>query len=125
MKKLLKQIVNALVNNANAINATVDHLDALGVKVDGRGVVATGKTDYVKLRDGLAAQYFADVECSKEHAAKVAREFLTLCGYRERAKKHTAKKKTPTNWKKAVMKSVKYATKGDRIMIGDAVYTRA
>ena len=125
MKKLLQQIVDHLATEFDAHNATIDHLKSKGVMVDNRCVVVKCKPAFIALRDGIAKKYFADVECTKGHAADVAREFLEACGYRERAKKKTTTKKTPTNWKKAVMKSVKYATKGDEIKIGNVVYTRA
>ena len=122
MKKLLQQIVDHLVTEFDAINATIEHLDALGVQVDGRGVVVAGKDEFIALRDGIAEKYYDDVDCKKDHAANVAREFLADCGYRERAKKRTKTKKTPTAWKKAVMKSVKHAKVGKNIMLGGVEY---
>lgn len=124
LNKLLKRIVASFTTTLNAQNATVDHLTSVGVEVDGRNVVEAGKEEFIAFRDALAAQYYEDVDCTKDNAAKVAREFLSECGYRERVKP-SRKKQKPTVWRRAVMKSVKYAVKGDEIKIGDVVYKRS
>jgi hypothetical protein len=78
------------------------------------------------VRDAIIAHYLDTREVARNRAEKLTGEFLAECGYRLRKKKAAKKtKKTPTNWRKAVMKSVKYATKGDEIKIGNVVYTRA
>lgn len=119
--EITKQIVTALHNKIDAINSTVDYLTALGVTIS-CGVVEDGKAEFIKFRCALAAEYYGRTECTKDHADKVAREFLGKAGYRERAERVIVKAKAPTQWERAKAESVKRAKVGKNILLNGVEY---
>ena len=120
--EITEQIVTALHNKIDAINSTVDYLTAVGVKNGVGGVVEDGKAEFIKFRCALAAEYYGRTECTKDHADKVAREFLGKAGYRERAERVIVKAKAPTQWERAKAESVKRAKVGKNILLNGVEY---
>lgn len=115
-------IVTALHAEVDAINAAVDYLTALGVTT-GAGDVVNGELKaFLTFREDIAKSFHAKSECTKEHAADVARDFLKRCGYRQKAAPKNVAKKKPSKWNKAKAVSVKTEKDGDRIMVGGVIY---
>ena len=115
-------IVKALHDEIDAINAAVDYLTSLGVTT-GKGQVVNSELEaFLAFRDDLAKSYHAKSECTKEHAADVAREFLQDCGYRQKAAPKPVTKKKPSKWNPAKSVSVKTEKNGNRIMFGGVIY---
>ena len=126
-KTLLENIAAYMDKGDYVINDTITYLTKLKVTVGAGNVVDTEcRIAFIKVRDAIIAHYLDTRAVGKATADRLTGEFLAECGYRLRKKKVAKQtKKTPTKWKKAVSKSVFYATKGDDIMIGKVVYTRA